>query len=235
MKISVCIATYNGGKYIKVQLLSILKQLSRTDEVVISDDNSTDDTLKIIKELEDKRIKIYYSDKKSPIFNFENALLKCNGDIIFLSDQDDIWHTNKVKVMLAYMEKYNCVISDAEIINANDKIIDESFYKTNNSKSGLLMNLVSNSYLGCAMCFDRKVLEHSLPFPKDIEMHDRWIGLVSEIYGKTHFCNEKLFQYRRHENNFSMASEKSKNSLLKKLSIRAILVKNLLKRYFLNL
>lgn len=235
MKISICMATYNGEKYIEEQLKSIMNQLSIDDEVIVSDDNSKDNTIKIIKGFDDPRIKIFNSDSQSPIFNFENALLHCTGDIIFLSDQDDIWHPKKVEISLKYMEKYNCIISDAEVIDADGKMIENSFYRINNSRPGLIMNLISNSYLGCAMCFDRSILKHALPFPKDIEMHDRWLGLVSEVYGKTYFCKEKLFQYRRHGNNFSLASEKSKNNVLKKLSIRFVLVKNLFKRRLFNL
>lgn len=92
--------TYNGEKYISVQLDSILKQLSENDEVIISDDSSTDRTVDVIKNFKDKRIKLYEDNHfHSPIFNFENALEKASGDIIFLSDQDDVWLDNKVKIM----------------------------------------------------------------------------------------------------------------------------------------
>ncbi len=230
MKISVCMATYNGEEYIGEQLDSILEQLGENDEVIVSDDNSQDKTIEIIKKINDPRIKVFNSHFQSPMFNFENALMKSSGDIIFLSDQDDIWFPDKIKISLSYLKKYNCVISDAVIIDGYGNIINESFYDINNSKPGLLMNLISNAYLGCAMCFDRKILINALPFPKNVEMHDRWLGLISEVYGKTYFCDEKLFMYRRHGNNHSLASEKSDNSLFKKLSIRLHLIINLLIR-----
>lgn len=227
MKVSVCMATYNGEKYIKQQLQSILSQLSDSDEVIVSDDASVDNTISIIESFADPRIKIFHSHCKSPVFNFENALLHSSGDIIFLSDQDDIWLPDKVKITLEYMKIYNCVISDAAVINDQGDTVCDSFFKLNNSKPGLLMNLVSNAYLGCAMCFDRKILECALPFPKDIEMHDRWLGLVSEVYGKTYFCDEILFKYRRHSDNFSLAPKQSTNTLYRKISIRYCLLKNL--------
>jgi glycosyltransferase involved in cell wall biosynthesis len=91
VKASVCLATHNGAKYIAVQLESILKQLSENDEVIISDESSTDRTLDIIKNFKDKRIKVYeHNGLYSPILNFENALKKASGDIIFLSDQGGI-------------------------------------------------------------------------------------------------------------------------------------------------
>lgn len=223
-------ATYNGEKFIKQQLQSILSQLSDSDEVIISDDNSVDNTVSIIQSFEDQRIKIFNSRFQSPLFNFENALLNSSGDIIFLSDQDDVWLPNKVEVTLEYMKIYNCVISDAAIIDDRGNTINDSFFNLNNSKSGLLMNLMSNAYLGCAMCFDRKILECALPFPKDIEMHDWWLGLISEVYGKTYFCDDVLFKYRRHSNNFSHSSERSINNIYKKISIRYCFIKDLFVR-----
>ena len=95
--ISVCIATYNGGKTIHTQLASILSQLGENDEVVISDDHSTDNTLDIIRAFNSPIVRIVEGPVKgSPIPNFENALQHSKGDIIFLADQDDKWVENKV-------------------------------------------------------------------------------------------------------------------------------------------
>ena len=89
--ITVCIATYNGGKYISKQIDSILNQLSDSDEVIVSDDGSKDDTLDIITAFHDKRIEVFKNDGRHGVVpNFENALSKAKGDIIFFSDQDDI-------------------------------------------------------------------------------------------------------------------------------------------------
>ena len=90
-KISVAMATYNGEKYIKKQIESILINLNKDDELIISDDGSKDKTLDIIKSIKDKRIKIISGPKQGVIKNFENALNNCTGEYIFLSDQDDIW------------------------------------------------------------------------------------------------------------------------------------------------
>jgi glycosyltransferase involved in cell wall biosynthesis len=123
-KISVCMATRNGEKYIKQQLSSILKQLSKNDEVIISDDSSTDNTIDIIKSFEDKRIKIYANNKfYSPVYNFENALLRSTGDIIFLSDQDDIWEDKKIRVMYELLKRYDLVVSDCTIIDRKGKVL----------------------------------------------------------------------------------------------------------------
>ena len=88
--ISVCIATYNGEKFIKQQIDSILVQLFDGDELLISDDNSTDRTVEIIKQIADSRIKLFFNKEKGYTSNFENVLKQVSGDIVFLSDQDEI-------------------------------------------------------------------------------------------------------------------------------------------------
>ena len=226
--ISVCMATYNGEKYIRDQLQSILTQLSENDEVIISDDSSTDQTINIIQDLNDDRIILLENQKfNSPIYNFENALKFASGDIIFLSDQDDIWKAGKVKIMKNYIKNYNLVLSDAEIIDGEGRILEESFYKINRSKGGIIRNIVKNSYLGCTMAFNRKILNKILPFPKDLPMHDWWIGLISEMYGKVYFLEDKLISYRRHENNATKTGSKSNYNLFQKIKFRYILFKNL--------
>ena len=111
MKVSVCLATYNGEKYIYDQLISILKQINKNDEVIISDDGSTDSTLDIVRSISDDRIKVYnscstlkvvdYETRLSRIYlNFKNAILKSSGDVIFLSDQDDIWLDDKYSYVM---------------------------------------------------------------------------------------------------------------------------------------
>ena len=97
---SVCMATYNGQKYLREQIESILCQLSANDELVISDDHSTDSTVDIIRSYGDSRIKMYANElTKGVTHNFENALNKSKGDIIFLADQDDVWLPNKISKM----------------------------------------------------------------------------------------------------------------------------------------
>ncbi|MBN1183766.1 MAG: glycosyltransferase family 2 protein [Bacteroidales bacterium] len=230
--ISVCMATYNGEKYIKQQLDSILHQLDEGDEIIISDDSSIDATIQIIKSYTDSRIHIFENQKfKSPIYNFENALKKAKGDIVILADQDDIWMRNKIEIIKRYIQNYDLVLSDADIIDKYGNTIHNSFYTLNNSRNGLLKNLVKNSYLGCSMAFNRKILEKSLPFPHNLPMHDWWIGLVGEMYGKIYFIKDTLLSYRRHGNNASPTEGKSPYSLMKKLFFRFVMIKSLILRY----
>lgn len=230
--ISVCIATHNAEKYIVKQLCSILSQLASDDEVIISDDGSRDNTVSLILSLKDKRINIHhythltdYSSKRLSSYyyataNFYNALLHAKGDIVFLSDQDDIWAPDKVQSSMTYLSRYDIVCSNFSIINENDEIIEHSYI------NGHLYDNLSYykiwKYLpfrGCCLAFTREVLLNSFPFPKDLFLHDCWIGLTA-VYGKYKykFIDAPLLMYRRHGNNVSLLE--SPNSLWFKLEYR---------------
>lgn len=231
MKVSVCIATYNGEKYIKKQLDSILVQISENDEIIISDDSSSDSTINIIESFKDTRIHVLKNNTfHSPIYNIENAIKNATGDYIFLADQDDIWIPLKVEKSIALLKMYDCVVSDATIINQNEDEIASSFYLINHTKSGFVYNILKNGFIGCCMAFRSSLKNYILPFPKNIPMHDSWIGLNAYLHGKVFFTTEKLIQYRRHGNNVSMSGEKSKNSFIQKIIIRYNLIRNLRRR-----
>lgn len=220
--VSVCITTYNGEKYINEQLNSILSQLSENDEVIITDDISSDHTVDIIKSLNDKRIKIYINDKKlGATANFNKSLSKASGDVIFLSDQDDIWLDNKVKICLGILEIYDLVETNCKVVDENLNVIHESYFDVVGSGKGFVKNLYKSTYLGCCLAFNRKVLEASLPIPNNLMMyHDWWIGFIAERKFKVYFENEPLLLYRRHGNTTSSTVGKSKNSLFFKVKSR---------------
>ncbi len=231
MKISVCIATYNGSIFLKKQLDSILDQLENDDEVIISDDNSQDDTLNIIESFNDERIKVYKNTTPhSPIFNFENALKHVSGDVVVLADQDDIWEKNKLEVIRKSFEKNANDISlkmyNGVCIDESDKIVEYDLFKIG-IKDGLFLNIIKNSFIGCNIAFSAKLLNFVLPFPKKIPMHDSWLGCNAYIYGKVEFIDEKVFQYRIHNNNYSLKN----NSLMQKVKWRVNLVSSLIQRY----
>jgi glycosyltransferase involved in cell wall biosynthesis len=234
VKISVCIATYNGAKYIKEQLTSILTQLNDDAEIIISDDSSTDNTIQIIKALQDKRIVVYPNQKFSnAIFNFENALKHCHGDFIFLADQDDVWLPGRVNKILAFVNDYDLIVSDCKVVNENLEILEESYFSTVNARPGLFRNLMRTSpYVGCCMAFKRKVLEKALPFPENIAMHDFWIAMLSEALFKIKFIYEPLLLYRRHASNLSFTASENKNPLHKKILYRINTMIPLIKRIF---
>lgn len=227
--ISVCIAAYNGEKYIKEQLTSILCQIGNGDEVIISDDGSTDNTRSIIMAMGDPRILLIEGpNKKSPFRNFEHALTVAKGDIIFTSDQDDVWHWKKVETMCRYLQDADCIVSDCRVTDANLNITSESFYAINHTRQGKWYNLlIHNGYLGCCMAFRRHVLDTALPFPPQIPQHDIWIGNVAAFKYHLTFINEKLIDYRRHDSNASTTSGKSDSTLAQKWKYRWPVIKGL--------
>lgn len=231
-KVSVAMATYNGEKYIKEQIESILINLQKGDELIISDDGSIDNTIKIIKEYakNDDRIKLISGPGKGVKQNFANAIKNTKGKYIFLSDQDDIWQKNKVEKVLKYLEKENCtlVVHDAEIFNDKDNtIISNSFFAYRKSGCGVIKNIYKNTYIGCCMAFDSKIIRDILPIPDNIEMHDQWIGIINDFkYSKSIFINDKLIRYRRHLNNTSKMQHYGFKKMIKN---RIIFLNELLK------
>ncbi|MGI9159656.1 MAG: glycosyltransferase family 2 protein [Saprospiraceae bacterium] len=218
-RISVCMATFNGSKFIEEQIASIVNQLGPTDEIIISDDHSTDDTRNKINARNDPRIKVFTNPgKPGPVGNFENALRQASGKVIFLADQDDIWQPDKVRIQLAALAQYDLVLSDATVVDADGNILHPSFFKMNRSGPGFIRNWVNNSFMGCCMAFNRKIRDYVLPFPDHIAMHDSWIGLNATLIGRCCFLNTPLVQYRRHGKN-TMASFK-KNHLPVSYQIR---------------
>jgi len=236
MSISVCIPTYNGEKYIKDQLISILSQLSIDDEVIISDNGSDDKTLDIINSFDDKRIKVYnFSKKKNVIFNIENALLKANGNYIFLSDQDDVWLEGKVnKMMVEFKDHTHIIMSEAVVVDSDLNTIYHSMSEWRSYRYGFFYNLFRSRYLGCCMAFDRYFLNQIIPFPESIKAHDVWIGLYGEINRYIKYISEPLILYRRHETNLSSVSLKSNNSLFSMFKYRLYFLVVTTKRYIYN-
>lgn len=230
--VSVCMATYNGAQYLRAQIDSILPQLNDDDEIIVSDDGSTDNTRSVIESYADKRIKfILNAGNKGCISNFENSIKASRGSIVFLCDQDDVWAPNKVQLMKEALISFDCVVSDAYVTDAELNIKYDSFYKCNNNKRNKYYNLfVSNHYLGCCMAFKRCVLEKALPFPTNIPMHDIWLGNVAAFYYSVCFIDDKLTYYRRHDCNASSASDKSRVGLFCKLKYRLNVVFPLLQR-----
>jgi len=226
-KISVCIATYNGEKYISEQLSTILPQLSIEDEVIVSDDNSTDRTLEIISGFNDSRISVFLNSKeKGYTSNFENALQHTNGEYIFLSDQDDLWLNDKVSRCILALQDYDLVVSDAIIIDERKDIISDSFFSKRRHYFSFLGNLYKFGYLGCCFAFKNRVLKKALPFPRNRKYctHDNWIFLIASLHFKTKILTEKLVLYRRHDANVSTGGFVNETSVFFKLKYRVYLI-----------
>lgn len=231
--ISVCIATYNGERFIREQIDSILRQLSSEDEIIVSDDGSTDNTISIINSIDDKRIRVIEGPRKqSPTSNFECALKASKGDYIFMSDQDDVWKPNKVKICMEWLQRYDCVVSDAEVTDSSLNPLYPSLYAIMQVRQGRIYNTIwKNGYTGCCMAFRRNVLEASLPFPKDIPMHDIWIGNVAAYKYNVMFIPDTLIYFRRHEDTTSCNGKGSKYSIWQQMKFRWSVIKNIANLY----
>lgn len=219
--ISVCIATYNGAEYLREQVESILSQLEEEDEIVVSDDSSTDTTIEILQSFGDRRIKIFKNPAKGFVRNFENALRQAQGDFIFLSDQDDVWLPNKVEVCMQILQNHIAVNHNSILVDSNKEPLGADFFSIHQSRGGFWQTLWRNSYSGCCMAFRRELLHYALPFPKNVASHDIWLGLLAEKHGQPVFHSEPLLYYRRHGGNASSTAEKSRLSLYQQLKYRA--------------
>ncbi len=225
--VSVCMATYNGEKYVAEQLRSILVQLQPTDEVIISDDGSTDHTCAIIESFQDARIQLLHNDSHHFKWNFHNALIHAKGDIIFLSDQDDVWMEGKYDRCVAELQNYDLVVTDNIVTDKDLQPIYPSFFQYYHSGTGLLKNSIKSTYYGSCMAFRKRVLQEALPFPKTNEIgHDIWIGLVGEMVGKVKFIPQPYLYYRRHDitetNPLGNLLTRSKRSIFIKIASRFI-------------
>lgn len=224
--ISVVMATYNGEKYIIEQLESIMRQTVPVDEVIICDDMSKDNTVELIKEFVEENnlqsiVKLYVNTSNMGyIKNFYKGIKRTKGQLIFLSDQDDIWENNKVDRMLAVMNQYKAEVlcSNFSIIDANGVAYTKSVRLPNficGALEGLsqikfLPLLFGNVAQGCTYCFTEKVKKIYLKANYGEIIHDYQIMLIGSALEKAFFLNEKLIRYRLHgNNNIGFSEEKS--------------------------
>jgi GT2 family glycosyltransferase len=209
-RISVCMATYNGEQYLFQQLESILAQLSDGDEVIVVDDGSTDNTVGVVSNFGDSRIVLMrHEANQGVIASFEDAVRGATGDILFLSDQDDIWAPNRVsRTLEAFAENRDLalIVNNVVLINEdgtgfeNDKRLNQWPFD-----SKLIPNLIANRYQGSVMAFRASLTRRFLPFPKNyLFLHDAWIGARCAVTRSgVGYISEPLLFYRRHAANVS--------------------------------
>lgn len=228
MKISVAIASYNGEKYIKQQLDSILSQSIAVDEIVISDDGSTDKTVEMIQSFQDPRIRLITGNPYPGYCgNFAYAIENTTGDIIFISDQDDIWMEDKVEKYMAVFNTHSdieLIVSDGTLIDKDGNRIDDDQYNLNsiytphlsNRKSGkllksefLAMSVTQTLSHGMRMCIRKSLRSSLFPFPQSHTIHDRWIGFCGLNKDAAYYLEDALVQYRLHDSNTTLRGNAS--------------------------
>lgn len=208
--VSVAIATFNGELYIAKQIESIVKQSVLPDEVIVSDDRSTDKTLQIIEDIKPTLpfdLKIFKNQKQLGYSqNFNNALKNCSCDIVFICDQDDYWLENKIEVILDSFQTYpnmNLIIHDLEFC-------DSHLNKTNIRKSSRFkgrINLMHGYVTGMATAIRSEFLKKCMPIPMDISVeYDTWLHHLALYTNSKFYCPTPLALYRRHESNATQGS-----------------------------
>lgn len=211
MRISVALAAYCGEAYIAEQILSILPQLSPNDELIISDDSADDKTRRAVLSAagNDSRIKYFKGPRAGICANFQNALSKVSGDVIFLCDQDDVWCENKVQRVVSEIRGgAELVMHDAFLTDAHLKMRGETFFGAHKIKQGFAANIIRNSFKGCCMAFTKEILSDCLPLPPNIPMHDWFIALLAMKRGrKIGIIDEPLIFHRRHEKSVTVSEK----------------------------
>lgn len=213
--ISVALCTYNGEDFIREQLDSILSQTMPVDEIIIRDDCSKDSTCMILEEYASRYSCIKYRRNKSNlgfVKNFEKALIDCQGDYIFFSDQDDVWSTNKVEIIVDYLSKSGMygVFTDGQLIDQNGKNLHETLFSRlqltpyiNNhildSYEFEVLCLRGNHVTGATLAITKHAKDIVLPFLTSKHyIHDMWIALKLASIHKLGCLNSPLISYRLH-------------------------------------
>ncbi len=236
--VSVLLATYNGEAFLREQIRSILAARRNHDlEIIVSDDGSTDATLAVLAAELPHDAKIFHNHFHSPTHNFEFLIAQASRSIVLLCDQDDVWLPHKIDCLAQVLNEPSTVtlaVSDAQLIDEFGTVIAGSFFKTTGGfRSGVLANVFRNRYLGCAMAFRREMVRYFLPFPQDVPMHDMWLGIVNDLYGKTQYLAEPLLQYRRHRRNVTPARRTGLTQVFKwRFSLVKGLIRLVLKHSF---
>lgn len=211
MILSIVMATYNGEQFIEEQLDSILPYMSESDELIISDDGSTDNTISIITGYKalDKRIKLLKGPQMGVIKNFENALFASTGDIVLFSDQDDVWLPEKLPKVREVFEKNDGikVLLHDMYVCSNEQIqrgsVGPTSYMLRRWRHGVLYNVLLSCYFGCCMAMTQSFVRAILPFPNSTIAYDQLLGLVAEKNKESLFLKQPLIKRRLHGNNMS--------------------------------
>ncbi len=204
---SVVLASCQGEPFIGEQLASILPQLAPEDEVVISDDASTDRTLEVIAQRRDPRIRVLANAQRvGYVANFQRAIASSRGDCIFFSDQDDIWLPAKVATLDAALQESACVASDAIVVDDRLRTLHHSYFQLRGARrfSGLSIYLKPH-IVGATLACRRQYLSSLMPFPEGIP-HDFWLTFNAACDGTLSVVQTPLILYRRHPHALSVTA-----------------------------
>ena len=233
-KVDILLATYNGEKYIKEQVESILNQTYENIQIIISDDCSTDNTRQVLKEYENnEKIKVFYQEKNlGYVKNFEFLLKQVKSNLYMLSDQDDVWKKEKVEKSVEKIEseKLDLVFGDLEVVDENLNTLYKSYnrymhliHKIKKYQKDYRLQYLYNCMTGCTIISRKNWIDKVLPFPTDSKymIHDYWLGLVIALNGKVGYIEEPYILYRQHGKN-QVGSKKASKTASKLEEVRNI-------------
>jgi glycosyltransferase involved in cell wall biosynthesis len=204
--VSIALCTFNGERFLKEQLESILNQdYGNIDEIICVDDNSKDTTWEILKDYAAKYhiFKIYQNlSNLGFVKNYEKAITLTSNPLIAISDQDDIWYSNKISSLVNSIGNNIMSYSDNNYIDINGNSLGKKFSDKRNltTNTSCLNFALFNAMSGHTILLNRDLLQHSLPFPKEIP-YDFWLAFQASQYGKIQVVTEALVGYRQHDNN----------------------------------
>lgn len=211
---SVIVCTYNGELYIEEQLRSILNQTILPNEIILVDDISNDSTVEVARRVLSEYsvdFKIIINDTNLGVTkNFEKACMCVSKEIVFFSDQDDIWLENKIEICIKKFtedSKLNLLFTNALLVNEkceslNRTMWDQIGYKPRNfSQKKYFNNIIKGNFVtGATMSCRMSFIKQAIPFPK-VLFHDEWLALMAKSTGNVMSINENLIKYRQHSNN----------------------------------
>ncbi len=211
--ISIAMATYNGEKYLREQLDSILAQTVQDFELVVCDDCSSDSTRKILQEYasKDDRIRIVFNQQnRGFVKNFEQAVSLCKGEYIALSDQDDIWKDNHLEILLRNLGSASASVGNALIMDAvgninHDYLSDRDCYFVDGNNSDRLFRILfyGNPFQGTSALYRRDLFLCAFPIPKNIDYHDAWFAAFACCMSGLNYTFDVVTNYRLHGKNAS--------------------------------
>ena len=233
-KVDILLATYNGEKYIKEQVESILNQTYENIQIIISDDCSTDKTRQVLKEYENnEKIKIFYQENNlGYVKNFDFLLKQVESNLYMLSDQDDVWKKEKVEKSVEKIEseKLDLVFGDLEVVDENLNTLYKSYnrymhliHKIKKYQKDYRLQYLYNCMTGCTIISRKNWIDKVLPFPTNSKymIHDYWLGLVIALNGKVGYIEEPYILYRQHGKN-QVGSKKASKTASKLEKVRNI-------------
>ena len=242
-EVSICMATFNGEAFLEKQLISIFHQMTVNDELILVDDCSTDNTVDIaealIKQFTITATIIRNGANKGHVGTFEKAIEMANGQIIVMSDQDDLWPLGRLDAI-----KHSLTASDIKLIAGKSQLIDKcdrfirnpEIHKIYSLKNyGTIFGLVlmffgRQGYYGCAMAFKKEFKKVLLPFPSFVYAHDIWIAICANVFGCVGHLDRVVVNRRVHNNNTSLRTNSIAKKILFRLKFVALIISALFRR-----